>query len=342
MRRPIVVALLSAALLAVVAVPTFRLAAQSGGEYIPDRQVLFPASQRSALSVNEYLSPAVATPRSFSHLLVRHDASIPQGATLTLYVRASIDGASWTDWAALEENEDLWSEADGADVHWSQIIDVGALAAYWQLRAAWTAGDDGTAPELRQIDVNTVNTLVGPDPVAEPVPDTKSRSAELAGAVPKPGVISRSAWGSPDGQGSRAAPEYRAVTHMVVHHTADSNTLTSNEPNWAARVRAIWSYHAITRGWGDIGYNYLIDPNGVIYEGRAGGDNTVAFHDTANYGSMGVALLGTYSSVTPSETAQNALVAVLAWKASQRGIDPQGSSSYYGCLRSSYCQPYHP
>ncbi|NTV65271.1 MAG: N-acetylmuramoyl-L-alanine amidase, partial [Oscillochloris sp.] len=128
---------------------------------------------------------------------------------------------------------------------------------------------------------------------------------------------------------------------LPIYHTADANSLVGSETSWADRVRAEWSFHTYTRGWGDIGYNYLIDPNGVIYEGRAGGDNAVGFHDTANYGSMGVSVLGTYSSLAPTQAAQNSLVELLAWKADQRQIDPLGSSYYYGCAYSSYCAPYN-
>ncbi|HEY1011482.1 MAG TPA: PA14 domain-containing protein, partial [Herpetosiphonaceae bacterium] len=61
------------------------------------------------------------------------------------------------------------------------------------------------------------------------------------------------------------------------------------------------------------------------------------FHDTGNYGSMGVSMIGTYDSVAPTGAAQTSLVNLLAWKASQRGIDPLGSSYYYGCDISRYC-----
>jgi hypothetical protein len=126
-----------------------------------------------------------------------------------------------------------------------------------------------------------------------------------------------------------------------VHNTAERSTLYPGEPNWAARVRAIWSFHTFTRGWGDIGYNYLIDPNGVIYEGRAGGNNAVAFHDTANYGSMGVSMIGDYTKVAPAAVTLDALVSILAWKAAQQNIDPLGSAYYYGCARSKFCYPFN-
>lgn len=283
-----------------------------------------------------YLSPVTEAERPFTHVLLRWEAFEPASDTVTLELRASLDGVSWTEWGQAVENHDLWMPSDGEDVHWSQEIYAGEGMRFWQVRANLTPAADGRMPELRRIEVNTVDARFGPaDPPAE-----ASAQASLA-AVAKPPVVSRTAWGSPDGQGSRVKPAYYPVKHMVVHHTADSNSLSPGQ-RWSDRVRAIWSFHTFTRGWGDIGYNYLIDPNGVVYEGRAGGDDAVAFHDTANYGSMGVVLIGTYATVDPRPAAVDSLVELLAWKAAQKGIDPLGSSFYYGCSRSSYCYPFNP
>ena len=301
----------------------------------PDQAVLVPAQAPGITAGADYLSAPTEAPHPFTHMLLRREAHVPAGAALTLYVRASIDGTAWSAWHEVVADDDLWRESDGPDVEWSQVIDVGAKVRFWQVRATFSAAPDGATPDLRQIDVNTVDaTSFGPQqaPGLAPTP----------AAPGKPPVVSRTGWGSPDGQGSRVPPDYYPVNHLIVHHTADSNSLYPGEPNWAARVRAIWSFHTYTRKWGDIGYNYLIDPNGVIYEGRAGGDDAVAFHDTANYGSMGVVLIGTYATVPPTAAAQNALVDLLAWKAAQKHIDPLGSSYYYGCAISRYCSPFNP
>ncbi|NJL33202.1 MAG: hypothetical protein HC893_04285 [Chloroflexaceae bacterium] len=183
---------------------------------------------------------------------------------------------------------------------------------------------------LHTVEVNTVDGRYAADQ-APTFPE-----ASLAGLA-KPPVVSRTAWGNPDGQGSRVSPAYYPVNHVIVHHTVDPNTFRSGEKNWGDRVRAIWSFHTFTRGWGDVGYNYLVTPDGTIYEGRAGGDDAVGFHDTGNYGSMGVALVGTFDSVNPTGAAQDSLVALLGWKADQKQIDPLGRSYYYGCDISSYC-----
>ncbi|GAB4441876.1 MAG: N-acetylmuramoyl-L-alanine amidase [Chloroflexi bacterium OHK40] len=309
----------------------------------PDQAVLVPPAGALAPDVapmaaigDGYLSPVTAAPRPFTHMLLRWDAFEPVSDTLTLEVRASLDGTTWTDWGLVPENPDLWVPEDGDQVYWSQEIYAGEGARFWQVRASLVAAPDGRLPELRRIEVNTVDARFGP-----PDPPADLLQPMLEGAsVARPPVVSRTAWGSPDGQGSRKPPAYRNVSHMVVHHTADSNSLTPGQ-RWSDRVRAIWSFHAITRGWGDIGYNFLIDPNGVVYEGRAGGDDAVAFHDTANYGSMGVALIGTYAGSPPPAAAMNTLVELLAWKANQKDIDPLGSSFYYGCSISQYCAPFN-
>mgnify|MGYP006271694601 CR=1 FL=1 len=147
--------------------------------------------------------------------------------------------------------------------------------------------------------------------------------------VAKPPVVTRTQWDNPFGQEPNFVPRYRETTHLIVHHTATSNY--GRHHNWAATVRAIWSYHTNTRGWDDIGYNFLIDPNGVIYEGRAGGDDVVGAHfSCANSGTMGVALLGTFSDRAPTDDAQTALVELLAWKCAQKGLNPLARSFHPG------------
>jgi hypothetical protein len=337
--RLLIITLLSATILGLVLVASPRTSAQTNsGDGRPDQTVLTPGppaiapDQGLAATTNGlYLSPPTEAAHPFTHMLVRREAGVPEGAGLILFARASADGATWGEWIELTENDDLWTEADGPDVEWSQTLDAGGLAHFWQLRGDLISAPDGAMPELRRIEVNTIDAT-GPAPGPE---------LRAVGDLSRPSVVSRVGWGSPDGQGSRVAPSYYPVNHLVVHHTADSSTLLPGEPDWAARVRAEWSFHTYTRGWGDVGYNYLIDPNGVIYEGRAGGDDAVAFHDTANYGSMGVVLIGTYASTQPTGAAQDALVRLLAWKASQKHIDPLGSSYYYGCSISKYCHPFN-
>jgi uncharacterized protein with LGFP repeats len=130
------------------------------------------------------------------------------------------------------------------------------------------------------------------------------------------------------------------VQKLIVHHTDTQN----NDPDPAATVRSIYYYHAVTEGWGDIGYNFLIDEQGRIYEGRhtfdyASGSSpteedslgqgvTAAHVQGYNSGTVGIALLGTLTNQDATPAARDALERLLAWEASAHGIDPQGSALY--------------
>jgi hypothetical protein len=152
----------------------------------------------------------------------------------------------------------------------------------------------------------------------------RAKSAESKRAEGDPVLVSREQWGcTPATCPVREAPVYTRVTHLVVHHTAGANQAA----DWPAVVRSIWTLHVRGNGWNDIGYNYLIDPDGVLYEGRAGGDGVLGAHFSAvNTGTMGVSLLGTFSQVAPSEASLATLSRMLTWQAAKWSIDPGGRS----------------
>jgi uncharacterized protein (TIGR03437 family) len=145
---------------------------------------------------------------------------------------------------------------------------------------------------------------------------------------PKPPVVTRTEWGCPDGQvTTHGSLSYTTVTHLIVHHTFSPSGAINGD--WAAAVRAIWNFHVFSNGWADVGYNYVIDQNGVIYEGRSGGDNVTGAHFCGtNAGTMGVVIIGDFTAATPPAAALNSLKKILAWKADQRGIDPTGRSRH--------------
>ncbi|MEM8892470.1 MAG: N-acetylmuramoyl-L-alanine amidase, partial [Bacteroidota bacterium] len=119
------------------------------------------------------------------------------------------------------------------------------------------------------------------------------------------------------------SPVMTDVTHMIVHHSAGPN----NSSNWGAAVLAIWNLHKNTNGWDDIGYNWLIDPDGVIYEGRGGGNNVRGAHFCGkNTGTMGICFLGNFETATPTPEALASLETLLAWKSCDSGLDPKGTA----------------
>ena len=123
-----------------------------------------------------------------------------------------------------------------------------------------------------------------------------------------PAIVTRAAWGANE-EIVRARPSLApAVRLAVIHHTAGTNSYTRAQA--AAIVRGIEVYHVQGNGWNDIGYNFLVDRFGTVYEGRGGGieRNVIGAHaEGFNTGTTGIALLGNYLSAVPTPAQQNAL-----------------------------------
>ncbi|MBU2595550.1 N-acetylmuramoyl-L-alanine amidase, partial [Patescibacteria group bacterium] len=101
------------------------------------------------------------------------------------------------------------------------------------------------------------------------------------------------------------APEYVRPNKIIIHHTASGN----NPPDPAAVMRSIYYYHAVSLGWGDIGYNYLFDQYGNMYEGRAGGNMVVGAHAYGqNYGSVGLSVIGNFVNTDITSSALTSLI----------------------------------
>lgn len=119
----------------------------------------------------------------------------------------------------------------------------------------------------------------------------------------------------------------REVSKIIIHHTASDN----NENNPIKAIRNIFYYHTIGRGWGDIGYNYIIDKEGNIYEGRYGGEGVVGAHaGPGNRGSIGIAVLGNYNETEISDEALHSLELLISQKTKLYKIDPEGNSYFRG------------
>lgn len=272
-----------------------------------------PAGSQDATFTSETTKASM----DFSDVATRWWADMPDGTSLTVELRTSRDGKNWTEWQGAEA-EDILSPQDTLTQTFAGLIPVNQVNRthrYVQSRIKLHSEKPGVTPTFHELIYTFINAGVTANP-----PRPQAMIMGTPSEAPKPPLVSRTDWGSPEGKSSPGwTPKYRRVTHIIIHHTATSNSDT----DFAARVRAIWYYHSHTRDWGDIGYNYLVDPNGVIYEGRAGGDDAEAGHAYPfNEGTMGVGMIGNFMKVAPSAAAQAALVDLLSWKVNQRGINP--------------------
>ncbi|RGD59939.1 N-acetylmuramoyl-L-alanine amidase [Kitasatospora xanthocidica] len=232
------------------------------------------------------------------------------GAVLRVRTRDAATGR-WSGWHRLEADAE-----DGPD-HTAH----GATAPLWTGRSDGVAvefrpGPAGAPPGLRLDLVDpgrgaapaAVRTLPAEPPTAPPAGPAK-------GQAPRPRIVTRAGWGADE---SLRDPEFEytgPVREVFVHHTATATDYACAD---APRVvRAIYQYHVKTNGWRDIGYNFLVDRCGTVYEGRAGGvDQPVHGAHTLGFNtdSAGVAALGTYTGDQPSRPLLDSLAALAAWK----------------------------
>jgi N-acetylmuramoyl-L-alanine amidase len=159
--------------------------------------------------------------------------------------------------------------------------------------------------------------------VSSPVERTAARRVSMAGS---PQIVPRSGWRANEAI-RRAPPRYaKTVSLAIVHHTAGTNAYGPAAS--AAIVRGIELYHVRGNHWNDIGYNFLVDRFGQVFEGRAGGiDRNVigAQAQGFNTGSVGVALIGNYNTGSVMPPARRALVSLLAWRLDVGHVDPLGT-----------------
>jgi N-acetylmuramoyl-L-alanine amidase len=162
--------------------------------------------------------------------------------------------------------------------------------------------------------------------VQSPVQSVPPRTLSIAGS---PRVTPRAAWGANESIRRGTTLFAQSIKFAVIHHTAGANSYTAAQS--AAIVRGIQTYHVKSNGWNDLGYNFVVDKYGQVFEGRYGGvdRNVVGAHaEGFNTGSVGIALLGTYGDAQPSSKALDAIASLLAWRLDVAHVDPLGRLSW--------------
>ncbi|MET8249180.1 peptidoglycan recognition protein [Streptomyces sp. NPDC005202] len=144
---------------------------------------------------------------------------------------------------------------------------------------------------------------------------------------PRPRIVTRRGWGADEGLRAKGFVYTKKVKAAFVHHTASGNNYRCSRAS--SVIRGIYRYHVRSMGWRDIGYNFLVDKCGNIYEGRAGGvakpvrgAHTLGF----NSNSTGIAVLGTFSSSKPSSAVVKAIARLTAWKLGLYGMNPRAKT----------------
>ena len=272
-------------------------------------------------------SPVLDAGEAFSVAAVLCDP--PPAGVVTIRIRTSAKGTAWGPWTALPLEV---VDEGGAVRAYTDPVWTGE-ARYVQVKAAGGAGSPAALTGVRLVAIDPT-----PDGgVAERLTGAVRRvAAAVAGisfdqpavaASGAPVIVTRAQWGA-DERLRSGSPSYSPVKMAFVHHTAGSSTYTPADS--PALVRAVYAYHTRSLGWSDIGYNFLVDRFGTVYEGRFGGVSrgVVGAHVLGfNTGSAGISVMGTYTDAAPPAEAVAALERLLAWKLGVAGLSPSGTAT---------------
>lgn len=294
----------------------------------------------------------------------------PDGTNVEAEVKFKVDG-KWSNWIELEEEEDIIQDGvktEGATRKYTMASSNQATAIQYRyiMYGDGVKSPTVNSPEWTFIKTSQTFTLSAP-----PAPQFSAGGTTMGASNLNMGgasIVSRDGWGADESyryvennnsetQSISFDAEYLAtykdelkfskvvtagtggkdykwplqypetVKKFIIHHTAT----TSNMDNPKQAIRDIYYYHSITRGWGDIGYNYIVDREGKVYEGRAGGEGVIGAHSgPGNNGSIGIAVLGNYQETELPQKVLNALGELIAAKSKIHNIDPEAKGSFRG------------
>jgi hypothetical protein len=272
---------------------------------------------------------------------------------IAIQVRTETDGA-WSEWSDLTYHEEHGPDPDSeealkarpgtdgtmvGDVDQVQVkveMAEGELPADLKLAVVDPGTPTATEDEAPEIDTadlaappsaaETQTQVEDPadpttdEPTDEPTVADDAIALQATTVTPKPMIYSRAQWGADESKRD-GNPSYFEVHGGFVHHTVNANDYKRKDV--PAIIRSIYAYHTQSRGWSDIGYNFLVDRFGRIWEGRYGGvDRAVVGAHTLNYNSYSFAMsaIGNFELVQPSPKLIQAYAALMAWKLSLHGV----------------------
>lgn len=286
-------------------------------DVLPSAQKLLDSHEESTLVLSE------EAPISFTGLAIGWKAEGPEliPGRFQLEIRSRVSGGAWGNW--IPASGYLAPEDSPSGLFWAMLYVTPDGKAHDEFELNIQSPAHTAITSLK---VSAADARYAGDARTKSGYYLKKETADM------PDIISREGWWGalPAGE---LEPDYTPVqidiTHMLVHHT-----VTSNEPPDPEQVvRQIWDWHVNDNGWSDIGYNFLFDHLGNIYQGRYNPwlettDVRGAHAGRANSNSTGLAVIGQFEPGAqpefgdPTAAALDALVKIIAWRLDQNNIDP--------------------
>jgi hypothetical protein len=254
------------------------------------------------ITVNAFTQVSFSSQKAVLNKQRFYDVQLTHEATAVSIILNSEQGLSKTYLIAEIDTFFLIKDSDFSEVNRSQLIVF-----------------SNPIKNIRLFSGNLEGSIMLMTQFVKPLTISHLSLRQKADSCDKPAIIAASEWRKgliPP----KEAPIKTAVKHVIVHHSAGSNTIT----NFLEAVRNIYTFHTTPppngNGWNDVGYNFLITQDGTIFQGRDGqgimdGDNVLGAHFCGkNNGTMGICLLGNYNEVQPTNIAIKSLINLAGWK----------------------------
>lgn len=280
---------------------------------------------------------------------LRHDREFSMFAmtwreapNVTAFFRAERPDGTWSEWFAADSLDSPVGE-EGNGLKGTEPVYVGRTTAVQVSTIGLNVFNESLEDLISLVqragagDFSGLAELVGPVSLHDAqgvfidggvTPEGIEPIAEESDVTGMPRVITRAGWGADESiRGSGPTVDAKLVA-ATVHHTAGANNYSQAEA--PGIVRGIYKYHTQTLGWGDVGYNALVDKYGNIYEGRYGGltNNVQGAHAGGfNKGTFGISMMGDYSAVHPTQAMINSVGAMIGWRLRIAGVNPSGKAT---------------
>ena len=273
----------------------------------------------------------------------------PRPGKLMFTVRTRVDQGKWSPWQILHGGNCPCEICTGARVavaaghgpnvdspefaqsrQGTDAMAVGEVDQV-QLRVVSPRGEFPEDLELSVVDpeptITANETPPAPSTAAAPEADAggdlKLVTETTTGLAAKPKIFTRADWGANEKLRS-GSPSYGSIKAGFVHHTVNANDYTRAQV--PSIIRGIYAYHTQSRGWSDIGYNFLVDRFGRTWEGRYGGIGrpVIGAHTLGyNHLSFAMSAIGNFDIAEPPPAVAQAYAALFAWKLDKHGIAPK-------------------
>ncbi len=270
-------------------------------------------------------------------------------------------GDTWSDWEELEYHDEHGPDAGGAEAAHARpgtepmfvgdvddvqveartdgvalpedlslaLVDPGAARSSETAAPADQPAQSGAESSGEAYDGS--ESMEGSDGLTLQAATTSATYNAKAQTAAQPTIYSRAQWGADESIRNKKSLRYGSISAGFVHHTVNANNYT--EAQVPALIRSIYAYHVKSRGWSDIGYNFLVDRFGRIWEGRYGGiDKPVVGAHTLNYNdySFAMSAIGNFDTVQAPDVMLRAYGQLFAWKLSLHGVNPASKSQKVG------------